>query len=132
MVNNTQRVITPIQHHVNSFFKFAFSPVPIAILIGAPTERVPKKPNPMMPYLFQMRCIAGCLFCFSFTGLFLLKKALILSPKKAATKTPTNPPVILAKKMVQGERPNANPIGMAAYISKVARPATVNIFKNIG
>jgi len=131
MVNNTQRVTTPIQHHVSSFFKFAFKPTPTAILIGAPTERVPKKPKPMMPYLFQMRCIIGCLFCFSFTGLFLEKNALILSPKKAATKTPINPPVTLAKNIVQEDSPNANPAGIAAYISKVARPATVSIFKNM-
>src|SRR5665647_1136560 len=115
MVNNIQRLTTPIQHHVSSFFRFAFKPMPTAILIGAPTDRVPKKPKPMIPYLFQMRYTIGCLGFSSFAGLFLWKNVLILSPKKAATKTPVNPPVTLAKNIIQGDRPNANPAGIAAY-----------------
>jgi len=57
--------------------------------------------------------------------------ALILSPQKAATNTPIRPPVRLAKKIVHGDKPKAKPAGMAAYISKVASPATVSVFKNI-
>jgi hypothetical protein len=33
--------------------------------------------------------------------------------------------------MAQGDKPKAKPAGMAAYISKVARPATVSIFKTM-
>ena len=45
--------------------------------------------------------------------------------------TPASPPRILAKKIVQGDKPNANPVGIARYISKVARLATVSIFNNM-
>ncbi len=131
MVNNKQRVITPKQHHIKSFFRFAFKVTPTAILIGAPTDRVPKKPKPIMPYLFQMRCTIGCFGFSSFTTLFFLKIALILSPKNADTNTPANPPVTVEENMVKGDRPNANPAGMAAYISKAASPATVNVSKSM-
>ena len=57
--------------------------------------------------------------------------ALILSPRKATTNTPAIPPVRLTKKMAHGDKPNTKPAGMAAYISKVARPATVSSFRNI-
>lgn len=120
-----------MQHQVMSFLRLAFKPTPTAILIGAPTERVPKNPKPIIPYLFQIRYTVGCLGLDSVTGLFLLKNARILSPKKAATNTPANPPVILARNIVHGERPKAKPAGMAAYISKVASAATVSIFKNM-
>ena len=50
-----QRVITPMQHQVISFFKLALKPTPTAMLTGAPTVIVPKKPSPIMPYLSQMR-----------------------------------------------------------------------------
>lgn len=56
---------------------------------------------------------------------------LILAPKKKATNTPTKPPVTLAKNITQGDKPNAKPAGIAAYISNVANPATVNILKII-
>ena len=54
-----------------------------------------------------------------------------LIAKNAVANTPTNPPVMLDKKMTQGESPNANPVGMATYISKVPNAATVSILKNI-
>jgi hypothetical protein len=45
--------ITDPAHRNLDFFKSAFKPVPTAILIGAPTENVPKKPNPITPYFFH-------------------------------------------------------------------------------
>jgi len=127
-----QRVKTPILHQVANFFKSAFKPAPTAILIGAPTKNVPKNPSPMTPYLFhKTNSIACFLSATSFLGLFLKKTDLILSPKKADTYTPSNPPAKLAKNIIHGERPKANPAGIAEYISNVARPNTVSIFKSI-
>ena len=113
-VNITQRVITPIQHQVISLCRLAFNATPTAMQMGAPTDIVPTKPKPMMPNLSQRRCSMGCFGASFFLGLFLKKKFLILSPKKALTNTPINPPVTLAKKMIHGDNLKANPAGIAA------------------
>ena len=82
----------------------------------------------MMPCFSHIVC-TNPLFGFCTFGLrYLFKKALILSPKKAATNTPVIPPTTLAKNIVHGLKPNAKPAGIAAYISKVANAATVSIF----
>gem|GEM_PF-6072078 len=109
------RVTTPTQHQVTNLLIFAFKPTPTAKLIGAPTEIVPKKPKPNIPYLFHNLMINGCFFSAnSLDGLFLWNRALILLPKNAAIKTPIKPPVTLAKNITQGDNPKANPAGMAA------------------
>ena len=41
------------------------------------------------------------------------------------------PPVILAKKITQGDKRNMKPVGIAAYTSNVASPITVSILYNI-
>ena len=75
-----------------------------------------------------MRPVLGLV---SFAALFFVKIRLILSPKNAATKTPATPPIMLAKKIVHGDSPKAKPAGIAAYISKLASPATVKTLKII-
>lgn len=114
LVNKIQRVITPKQHHTNSFCKLTLSAVAAAIEMGAPTVIVPKKPKPIIPYLFQIFKMIGYFSSGDFVGFFLCSKAFILSPKKVAAKTPANPPTKLAIRIVTGDNPNANPAGMAA------------------
>ena len=126
-----QRVRTPMQHHVTSLCKLAFKAVPRAIHIGAPTDIVPIKPNPIMPYFSQRRCSIGCFFSSFFVARFLKRIFLILSLRKAVKNTPTRPPETLAKKITHGDSFIAKPVGIATYISKVAKAATVSIFNII-
>src|SRR5687768_812644 len=107
MVNTTQRVITPRQHHVINFCKGALKPTPTAILTGAPTVIVPKKPSPIIPYLFQIRYTSPVFGFSSFSFLYLDTNPRILSPKNAAINTPAKPPAMLAIKITHGDNPKA-------------------------
>ena len=65
-----------------------------------------------------------------------MMNAFILSPKKADKKVPLKPPSAEARKICTGDKLSAMPAGMAAYISNVAKAATVknlmSIFKVYG
>ena len=61
-----------MQHQISSFFKSAFKPVPIAILIGAPTNIVPKKPKPKMPYFSKIFTTNGYFWALSCLGCLFL------------------------------------------------------------
>ena len=120
---------TPKLHQNTILLVGTLKPTPMPILIGAPTLIVPNKPKPTTPYFCQIfKANPGSLATlWTFSFLILLIQFLMMSPRYAATKTPIKPPKTLNEKMAIGFSLKANPAGMAAYISKVAKPITVKI-----
>jgi hypothetical protein len=45
-----------MQHHIANLCIGTLKPTPTAILTGAPTIKVPKKPSPTTPYFSQILC----------------------------------------------------------------------------
>jgi len=107
-----QRNKTPRLHQNTILLVGTLKLTPIPILIGAPTLMVPNNPKPITPY---------------FSQIFKANPGSLATLLTLVFQTPIKPPKRLYEKISRGCSLKANPAGIAAYISKVARPITLRI-----